>query len=1058
LSDLHWSKSIARDVDIVFDALKEDLKELAKTGITPDLCIFSGDLAIGGDDIDVIDDAWQAFITPLSQFLSLSPCRVFVTPGNHDIARETVRSIPTIDASLRTSLTSIQAVNKFIDSPASPSSESGLALKRMDNFYVVHDTRTADPISATPYLRTYSVDIDGLKVGVACLNSAWRATGEKDDIDYGHLLIGERNIDSAASDLADCDYRIAVHHHPLDWLEPSDHRAVDLVIKRQFDLTCVGHLHNASPEKLVNSNGSCIVSQAGSIFAGRAWFNGYNIIEVDIPSRTHRVHVRSYFDEGRRFDKATNVCRDGVIEFTSDPNVDRRRIDLVELFLRENRQILRDSVANHLNLIGSDEFDAESLIRQYVTPPIVRRRLATDEGNTEQSNKIYSVSEIISGHDNILIIGERHTGKSSLAHYIAHELVFGKGRCDTIPLVIDLNQHKYNKYSLRRAVRSYYETIPVGFDIDSAINDGIFTFIIDNLPVSEQDMKALASHIDEHSACRWIAMGTPNTDGVSPDRLFKEHLPSFAKFGIRELNRAGIRAVARIWTRGSDSDASRVYDAVMRQLQRDGLPRTPYMISLLVWAIQQKIGRQSLNEATLLENIIDHLIGKADFRLASRSAFSPRAKEITLQAIAQFMFDRGGVAGENDTLSYLISFFESKKVPYVASDVLDKLVSCGVISRDGDGVRFKYPAFQEYFMAKKLGSDAAVLGHYLKDLNFLQVRRELELLSGLRQENDEIIQSIMTLLNSRVPDIFSRINVKDFDSDERSRLQPGTTLSQLNRIKKKRLTYAQFDAMMDEVDRRALSRGERPLSESLERADGDYVAAAREREAESIAIDANDIRKPLSPYTHMAAIDTLARVIRNSDFSDFAVKGPAVRMVLESWVRIYLLVIEELKALIAASDSDASSPINEKDRALLNYIVSKWVFSIIGRGVVDHMSTPSMAGTLTSFLDSGEISTGEILLVLYLLEDIDANDWRQHWSALIADKSRSGFVIDCIVTRLGVITHSKALDDDQAERVREIVDEIQRRLDWTPQKKNEVLQDLKDVANLAALGDLTSGP
>lgn len=1057
LSDLHWSPGSAADLEIVSEALFEDLERLATDGVHPDLIIFSGDLALAGDDAEMLAKAWEAFIIPLSERSGVPIERIFVAPGNHDISRQSVRDIPSIESTLQGKLRATGEINKFIDDSSTPSSEAQLALKRVENFYLAHDCHHSEAISSTPYYRTFRVVINDLTIGVACFNSAWRATGEKDDVDYGRLIIGERAIDNALGDLGDCDYRVAVHHHPLDWLVPADRQSSDLLLRRQFDLSCCGHMHVAKPTTTQTPSGTCVVSQSGSVYAGRGWFNGYNVISVDLPTRAHKFYVRAYFDERRRFDRATSICDDGIVLLPGNLVRDTRRSDKIELFLRGNRDLLRSRIADHINIVGSGDLTADQLIRQFVVPPIIKPEHFHDGMTAKQDrDKTYSVNDLLDIDENILIVGDRQSGKTSLAYFIAHEIACRRLDSSSIPVFINLSDHKFNKYGLGRAVRNFYDEIPAGFDVDTAISEGLFCFIVDNLPTSGEEMQRFADHAAQFKECKWIAFGTPNVDGVSPDRLFNEHLGEFEKFHVRELSRAGIRAAARTWSGGSEDEASTIYDAVMRQLVRDGLPRTPYMVSLLVWTIKQRIGRQHLNESMLLENIVDHLIGKADFRLSVRNKLSPLAKEITLQDIAHFMFERDGIAAENDVLGHLLEFFSAKKLPFIASDVLDKLVSCGILARQDDCISFKYPCFQEYFFAKKLGANRKLLGHFLADLNFLNVRRELELLAGLRQQNDDIIEAIAALLAARVPDRFNDRDVNDFVSGQRASLKVGTTQAQLNRIKKNRLSSAQFDEMMDEADRRALSRGERKLSDSVERAGGDLATAAREREAEAIASDELVAPNKLQPSTHMAAIDILARVIRNSDFTDYDVKGPATRMVLESWIKIYLLILEEVEAMFAAIGAESGDPLEDDERAMTNYLVAKMLFSIVGASLVAHISSPSISETIKEIMKDSQLSIGERLLVLFLLEDASDSAWQDAWSELIADKDQPGFVLECVINRLFVITHTKALEDDQAGRIKDVVHKIEQRLGWTPDQRNALIDQVREAANLAALKDLSS--
>ena len=1053
LSDLHWSPSRHTDLKIVVDALLADVELLKKNeGLEPDIIVFSGDLAQGGDDISWLQGGYENLIQRLIDQTGVSSENVFIAPGNHDISREDVRRIPTIQDGLKTKLIDTDSINWFLDASIVKGNEKDLSLSRMANFYTAHDVYQPHGNHDDFFIRTFTRDIRGCQIGVACLNSSWRCDGEPGDRDYRNLLIGERNVDRALEDLSACDFRIAVHHHPLDWLHPADQQTSDFLIRRSFDLSCCGHVHTSRPQMLRDAAGACVTSQAGSVYDKREWFNGYQFIQVDLPTREFTFCVREYIDKHRRFDVAVRVGTNGKVKLDC-PNAERARVaDRVELILRGNREGLRTRVAQQLNFIGSEAASTDQLLSQFISPPFTRRLQDTIDTSIEEAErrKIYTLSDLLDESDNLIILGERQVGKSSVGYYAAFEIACKRTSDQKIPVYFSARDYTYNDYGLKRAVRSFYDEIPSSFDIDAALKDGLFTFFVDNIPSEVSKLKLFAAQVLKWEKCRWIAFGTPNVDGVSPDRIFNEYLPKFKKYHLQELPRKSIRSLSTSWC-SSELEAKSAFTAVMNQLVRDGLPRTPYMVSLLLWSIQQKKGLVRVNEAILLENILDHLLGKADFRQSLRGVLNPTGKQITLQSLAQFIKNNGGSADENETTVFLAEFFGRKKLSFIANDVLQKLISCGVLHSESGVIRFKYECFQEFFYAKLLGNSPRLLKSVLTDLAFLDVRRELELLSGLRQQNEDIIEAISEVLDRRAPDDFRASYVEGFDKITQSRVPTGTTLAQLGKIRRSRLTDEQVDEMMDEADRRAMSRGERPVSDSLDRADGDVIRAAKEREAENIKSDQTVPAKPVKPSTYMAAIDTLARVIRNSDFTDYDVKGPATRKVIDSWVRIFLLILGEMEAILRNIGAQSGDAMTEEEIVMVKYIVSKHWFNAVGTTVINHISSPSMADTFVALLDEEDLSTGERLLSLFVLEDINDRSWKDRWSGLIKDKSQASFVIDCFVARLLSLTHSKALDEDQVGRVKSLVDDIEARLGWSTSHKSGVLETIRGAANVAAL-------
>ncbi len=1058
LSDLHWAPWSADDLKIVVDALLADLAKLkADRQLEPDIIIFSGDLAMGGDDSSWFQGGYDALINPLIAQTGVPVERVFIAPGNHDIARDEVRARPSVERYHKEQLTTKERINAFMDKPYREGDEKELLLRRMQNFYDAHDSYQPAAISSSPFLRTYVIDHQDCSIGVACFNTAWRSTGEADNADYGHLILGERAIDQALKDVGGCDFRIAIHHHPLDWLNEADRSSTDFLTRKSFHLSCCGHVHTSRPAMSKDAAGICILSQAGSVYDKRDWFNGYQFIEIDLPSREYKFIVREYFDKQRRFDSANSVCEGGEMVLQNVPNGNERRDDQIELFMRANRSGLRGMVAKHLNFIGNESLSSDQIIRQFVAPPFVERAVKSleKEFDNSKAKSKKTLVDAISADGNTLFVGGSQSGKTSLAYFIANLIAFDNPSKRSIPVYIDARNFSFNLYAYRKAITNFYDTVPSGFNIDSAIEQGLFTFIFDNIAADEDTLIKLAANLkgEQLNSNKWIVVGTPNQDGISPDRLFNEHLPSFTKLHIRPLNRGAIRTLSKRWCESTDADARTAYTMVMAQIVRDGLPRTPYMVSLLLWGLHQGKEMVKINEAILLGNIIDHLIGKADFRLSRRGALHPVGKEITLQNLSKFLREKGGIADENEVTSFLIAFFERKRLSFLGGDVLEKLISCGVLKRDGSTISFKYPCFQDYFYAQLMRNDRALLDQHMTGLNFLDVRREIELLAGMRQQNDDIIDAIIATIDARVPEKFAKQSAEDFEAIAESEIKSGTTRADLGRIRRTRLSDEQVDEMMDEADRRALGRGDRPVRESLKRADGNIAEAAKEVEADAIANDRDLENAPIRPATHMAAIDTLARVVRNSDFTDYDKKGPAARHVLQSWVRIFLLIIDEISAILLSIGDKTGDKLDDEEFNTILYIMSKWMFNVVGEAVIGHLASPAMSDTLLTILDSETVGSGEKMLLLYMVEEADVAGWQERWSAVIRDKKSSGFMVDSFVERLMYISTSRALDDAQVKRVRKVVDEIEERLDWTNAKKASVVENIKSAVALANVNE-----
>jgi predicted phosphodiesterase len=314
LSDFHWNCSNARNMKIVVGALCEDLRRLRNDEqLIPDLAIFSGDLVQAGEEPTTFAAAYDALLVPMLEAAGLTAERLFMVAGNHDIARSVVRENKILEQGLRSELTGGDAVNAFIDALPQRKEVNQLALARLANFEeFIRSVDGKASRTLSPLLRTYVAEISGRKIGIACFNTAWRATGEPDAVDRHLLLLGERNVDIAIADLSEVDLRLAIFHHPMDWLAEFDEVAVASRLYSSFDILFFGHTHRGFPEARTTPIGSSILSQAGCLYQTRDYFNGYQILRIDPVAGNAEFLIRTYNDNPRRgFDKALNIAADG---------------------------------------------------------------------------------------------------------------------------------------------------------------------------------------------------------------------------------------------------------------------------------------------------------------------------------------------------------------------------------------------------------------------------------------------------------------------------------------------------------------------------------------------------------------------------------------------------------------------------------------------------------------------------------------------------------------------------------------------------------------------------
>lgn len=811
ISDLHWSAAEHKNLKIVVDALVADLTDLRAQGVKPDVVVWTGDLVQSGEDGDAFLAADDALFEPILAAVKLDRDRLFVVPGNHDISRKYVRETGYVEQGLKATLQTVDQVNAFVDGVASKSDAAKAALGRMDNFSAYMGAAVGrKPTFENPWLSTHTLDIEGVNIGVACFNTAWRATGEHENADRHELLMGERNVDLAIEALKETKLRFALFHHPLDWLADFDMSAVAARLYAQFDVLFYGHTHQTHPELRSGPTGTAILSQTGSVYQRRKYFNGYQLVQIDTDSNEVAFHVRTYFDHPRRaFDAATNIVPGGKSVFAYETRCDSAAFAHIEKVLREVRPVVRQSAADHLNIVKAiDELRLEPR-EAFICPPITWNRSVTTDKHGHIQNSL-NADAILRSEDNFLIFGERESGKSSLAHYMA--VLAAEGLVDRarIPVVLSLPELARHTHGLRKAVGAYLGATRTGLDIDAAMSAGDFIFFVDAVDIADTNVRQrLQKLIERTDGCRWILLANYRFGESETDGLEDAISVPFKSVHIHRLPRKAIRELARRWTQQSGGDNERTFATVMQHLESSNLPRTGYIVTLLLWAVHQGRSFERLNEAVLLTALVDHLLGRADFTQALRREFDAASKEITLQSLAVYLREKGGAVETTEAASFLSGFFKERGLPHDGVAILDALVECGILQARDGWLGFKYRCFLEYFFALKLRADGALLHQHLQGTAFLNVERELDLLSGLRRENEEIIAAVSHAVSTMAPPEIDNAKPENFEEIAVGDAATGLSRSKLDDIRKKKLTPDDIDDLVDAAEAKIAKRSPR---------------------------------------------------------------------------------------------------------------------------------------------------------------------------------------------------------------------------------------------------------
>ncbi len=1065
-SDVHWHSKNEESVRIVQTAMIKDIEELkAKEGITFDLALFTGDLVLAGENRDDFDKAHDAVVKPILNAIELNEDRFFICPGNHDVSRASVRNADFIEQGLKSSLNSVDAVNAHLRRLDEKDSTAILSMDRMANFNDYHDRTCKSANTTSGTVKIFKTTINDTLVGVASFDNSWRSTGESGGVDRNHLLLGERSVDFAVEELADVDLAIGIFHHPGSWLAEFDAASVLPRLTEGFDLLAFGHVHATEPEIKTTVNGNALMSQSGSLYAGRGYYNGYQIIEIDTEICKADYRLRTFFDRpGRRFGPAENVVASGKASFeyrptrgSFDPNIERA--------LREIRPEVRRLALDQLNIsdlgaeFQSDPHDA------FICPPIFasdhevdgavvhsEEDVSKEESADQSPREELSLSSILESDKNFLLIGAREVGKTSLAHYVSVLVSEGQTDRPRVPIIVDYRNFKGNMYSLKRLAAAYLGTLKCGFDFEEALKNGSVVVIVDNFSGLDQSKKdALQVLISSSTNAKWLLLSDSRFGALNKETKGNDILEGVNVAKISTLPRRSIRTIVRRWCDRTGARDEETFTAVMDHIRDSDLPRTGYIVTLLLWALKQNNKLERINESVLIMNMVDYLIGKADFRGALEGEFDATSKEITLQSFAIFLREHGGIVSSNDATEFLIAFFREKTLNYDAKSVLTKLCACGILTESANVISFKYRCFQEYFIAKHMYSNDKRLQEAYLNRAFLDNQRELQIFSGLSRENDALLDEVMFQLKNYSPEAIRSISLEKFEDVIEEESSVGISREKLRQIRKKKLTANQVDDLMDAAEAKLASKGKKKSSQTSEHnpqasvKDQPSVEISMGAEADDYVLSEANMSIP----AFMSTLSLLGKVLRNSEFAKGERKAEGVRIYTQNSVRFFLLMYE----MISEVFSDMVKTVNQDEAVLdeeairaLHYFLTKRIMLFVDAGMADDLASVKLIPVMEEILNSSETTTSEKTFLVGVQLDCPNPNWSKHWEKHSKEFEKHRISNEFLADKLWQHIHTKALDSAEQSKVEHAAIALELALGRPKAAKGVILKGIRTAS------------
>jgi len=963
LSDLHFSKSSLKDIKMfIYNALIKDLQSFHKEKLI-DIIAITGDLIdMGGISFNSgTDEAFQSFLddllNPLLTELNIAKEHVFFTPGNHDIFRKADEKFE--DVGLKNSLVSTEELNKFMDKNIAKGINRILPFKKFEKDFRKDFTQK---IAISNFESTYSIIIGEMKIGINCLNSAWRCF-DADDKDK--LLLGERQITNARQIIENCELKICLVHHPIDWMAEFDRKNVFPFLVRDYNVLLCGHVHQGEAWANSNMHGTLLVSSApanwyfGIRSKDREFSNGYSIVDFDETDRKIFIHNRRYVHSKEMYVKNTDIGDDdGTYRFDLPGLVDRKKIDkelmITDVVKKSSIQSLNENLLNyHTNSSAPKDIN-----QIFVNPRIAEKKESED--NEEKEVEI-QLESLIRDEGDIIIFGTKESGKTILLNKLLIDFTDRISVYHKIGIFIDFNDIGNKRF----------ETIIIKFlginisEFPRFLTEYNTVLLVDNLNFNQENLrrlKRLEKFKGDYPNCRIIATSFTLLENSIPLEYIKiDPAISFKVYQLRSFKTRHTKELIEKWFSCSDElDTPEKCKKILSVLLSLKLPRTPLAISMFLLIIEHQEDYKPLNHATMLENFIEKVFEKASKSEVLSEKFDYKNKERLLADIAYYMFSEDK---ENYRVHYyrlntfIHDYLQRKKFEFQSEKLLTHFLEKGILiteSNETDNyVSFRFNCFFQYFLMKKMEFDSKFRDFVLSEENILKFYNEVDYYTGINRDKTFVLKSLIKYMELKYNDIMKKINDLKNTYDTAF------------------ITKSSFASTLDDNFTQSLFEAPKPKEEEIDYITDEILENSKPEKG---------IQKKLPQLSHTQILERLwalsARVLRNTEETEEEhLKSKSYQKVLKcslAYAFIYKIYLDNYLDEIAGKEAlSANLVITNSVLPLLHQII---LHNLLGTGKLSVI----IREKIEADLKDDQISELEKYMSIFIYADIGGHKFEKY--------------------------------------------------------------------------------
>lgn len=424
LSDIH----ISSDTDPILGRAGSIVDAVKNLDYEIDLCVcaITGDIAFSGLDDEYVE-AWKwldELSTLLRNRLSWSseigePKLEFVqVPGNHDCDFSNPAAIRDIIIKNFSAKGLGEVDDDLISACIAPQKNYFEYMKALDSDHQEESSSMEDHLL---YERVFQKEDESIRF--ICLNTAWLSSIAEQQ---GRLLYPESLV-SPAKELNAVE--VVLMHHPYNWFEAENGRALRNRVESVADIVLTGHEHERDVRLQTRRTGERNTYIEGGVLQASVDpdLSVFNVLLVDTARRKQKILSYSWDGSTYRKDISGNIDENSGDNTWEEFQINKLRTHGQFQIAPKTTAFLEDSGLIQRQSDGS----AIPLSEIYVFPDLIQRHLIPKK--SPDIVKSSEVVELVREWNHLMITGDDESGKTCLAKMI-YSVLYESGK---IPTYID---------------------------------------------------------------------------------------------------------------------------------------------------------------------------------------------------------------------------------------------------------------------------------------------------------------------------------------------------------------------------------------------------------------------------------------------------------------------------------------------------------------------------------------------------------------------------------------------------------------------------------------------